>query len=199
MEAKKIAFTSGNIDITGEKITFYSNTKSLKKLQSMERYNMGHINSEEFSFLGILPIQIALRSLFLGVVTAIFAIIIGVEALSVLGVVMIGFGLITFNLDLWVDGLLGTKFAYKLCSYLFAGKGYKVIIQNNSGGEHIVFYVALNQLSEALKIESYKLKETPTTQTLGINDLEKISELFQKGILTEKEFNLKKKQILNVV
>lgn len=199
MESKTIKFISGNVEITDKKISFYSTTKNLKNLQSMERYDMGNINSENFSYLGILPIQIALRSLFLGVIFAVLSIIIGVEAISILGVVMIIFGLITFNLDLWVDGLMGTKFAYRLCSYLFAGKGYKITIQNNTGGEHIVFYIALDQLSQALNIESCRLKEKPTTQAIGINDLEKISELFQKGILTEEEFNLKKKQILNNV
>lgn len=33
---------------------------------------------------------------------------------------------------------------------------------------------------------------------IGINDLEKLAELKQKGIITEEEFNIKKKQILGI-
>lgn len=202
MENKIINFASGNIELTNEKISFRSSVKDLKQFQSMERYNMGQVNSEQYTYLGIMPIQLALRSLFFGIILAIIAIAANIQFFSVIGVSAIVFGLVTFNLDLWVDGLFGTKFGYRLCAYFFATKGHKITIQNNSGGEHILFYISLNQLGEAMKLETYKVTERPIPNPLpqmgGIHDLEKISELYQKGIVTEDEYNQKKRQLLNL-
>lgn len=202
METKTIPFASGSIEVTDDKISFRSVVKDIKQFQSMERHNMGHVNSEQYTYLGIMPIQLALRSLLFGVVLAVIAIAANIQFFSVIGVAAIVFGLVTFNLDLWVDSFLGTRFGYRLCAYFFASKGHKITIQNNSGGEHILFYVALDQLDEAMKLESYRIKEKPAANSPspigGIHDLEKISELYQKGILTEEEFTQKKKQLLNL-
>ncbi|NMH26530.1 SHOCT domain-containing protein [Flavobacterium silvaticum] len=202
METKTIPFASGSIEVTDSKISFRSAVKDIKQFQSMERHNMGHVNSEQYTYLGIMPIQLALRSLLFGVMLAVIAIAADIQFFSVVGVAAIVFGLVTFNLDLWVDGFLGTRFGYQLCAYFFASKGHKITIQNNSGGDHIVFYVALEQLDEAMKLESYRITERPDTNPVqpigGIHDLEKINELYQKGILTEEEFTQKKKQLLNL-
>lgn len=199
MEPKKIPFASGIIEVTDTKISFHSNIKGLKQFQSMERFNMGHINSGQYTYLGVMPIQLALRTLLFGIVLAVIAIAANIQIFSVIGVSAIVFGLVVFNLDLWVDGFLGTKFGYNLCAYFFAGKGHKITIQNNSGGEHIVFYVSLDQLNEAMKLESYRTqKPSNNIASNGIHDLEKISELYQKGILTQEEFTQKKRQLLNL-
>lgn len=200
MAIKTFEFASGIIEVTDEKITFRSTIRDLGQFQSMERYNMGYINTEEFSYLGIRPVQVALRSILFGIITAIIAVIADSEVFSAVGVVMIIFGFLLFNMTLWVDGFLGTRFGYRLCTYLFGSKLHKITIQNNSGGEHILFYVALEQLDEAKKLEVYKIKEKPAVQARNssIDDLEKISELYKKGILTEDEFTQKKKQLLNL-
>jgi len=200
MAIKTYEFASGKIEVTDEKITFRSTIRDLTQFQSMERYNMGYVNSEQFSYLSIMPIQIALRSILFGVITAIIAVIANSEVFSAVGVVMIIFGFLLFNVDLWVDGLMGTKFGYRLCSYIFGSKFHKITIQNNSGGDHILFYVALDELDEAKKLETYKIKDRPAVQvkSSSIDDLEKISELYKKGILTEDEFTQKKKQLLNL-
>lgn len=202
METKTYKFASGLIEVTSDRISFRSTIKDLKQFQSMERFNMGHINSEQYTYLGIMPIQLALRSILFGVILAIIAIAGNIQIFSLMGVSAIVFGLVVFNLDLWIDGFLGTKFGYRLCAYFFAGKGHKITIQNNSGGEHIVFYVSLDQLNEAMKLEQLGIKEGPVAQTIpqsnNIDDLEKISELYRKGILTEEEFTQKKRQLLNL-
>ncbi|MBY8963867.1 SHOCT domain-containing protein [Flavobacterium sp. D11R37] len=200
MNKKVISFISGDIEISEDRILFRSIEKNAQQQISIERYNMGGVNIEEFSYLSIRPTQISLRMLLLGIIIAIIAMVISVEPLSFLGVVMIIFGIVMFNVGLWVDGFLGTKIAYNVYSYLFASKGYKVSIQNNSGGGHIEFYIALNQLKEAEQLDTFRLKEKPETAfpSNGLNDLEKISELFKRGILTEEEFIQKKKQLLNI-
>jgi hypothetical protein len=38
----------------------------------------------------------------------------------------------------------------------------------------------------------------PTAKSSGLDDLEKLAELKEKGIITEEEFNAKKKQILGL-
>ena len=82
MENKTIKFVSGNIEINDEKISFRSAVKDLKGLQSMERYNMGHVNSEQYTYLGIMPIQLALRSLFFGIILAVIAIAADIQFLD---------------------------------------------------------------------------------------------------------------------
>ncbi|MFW5890954.1 MAG: SHOCT domain-containing protein, partial [bacterium] len=41
-------------------------------------------------------------------------------------------------------------------------------------------------------------KQVKQPQSSGINDLEKLAKLKEKGIITEEEFNAKKKQILDL-
>lgn len=201
MSINTLNFASGQIEVSAERITFRSSIKDLKQTQSMERYNMGYINSEEFTYLGIRPTQVALRAMLTGIIMALIAIVADIEIISMLGVSLIVFGFVIFNLGIWVDGFLGTRMAYNICCYLLGNKLHKITINNNSGGEHIQFYINFKELDIAIGLEKFRIRQqvkTASTQPNDLNDIEKINDLYKKGILTEDEFNQKKKQILSL-
>jgi hypothetical protein len=54
------------------------------------------------------------------------------------------------------------------------------------------------ELKNFIENNIYKNDNTVKTASQEINDLEKLAELFKKGVITEEEFNIKKKQLLNL-
>ena len=68
--------------------------------------------------------------------------------------------------------------------------------------ENTIMFTSWQQVAfEEMKtqIESKMAEgETKKTESHGLNDLEKLADLRSKGVITEEEFNLKKKQILGL-
>ena len=73
------------------------------------------------------------------------------------------------------------------------------LFQSATDENSINFYKKGNEpFAEAKKIIEEKINQTSNGQKSGADDLEKYSQLRDKGILTEEEFQAKKKQILGI-
>lgn len=74
------------------------------------------------------------------------------------------------------------------------------LFQSTTDENSIHFYSGGNKLFQEAKemIEDKISSDSKTSSQNGFNDLEKLAELKEKGIITEDEFQAKKKQILGI-
>lgn len=123
----------------------------------------------------------------------------------------LGLGFIFFSVfllfsSIWLDSILGLNVANSILLYLFGVDVVRVTVQNIFGGNNLVFLVPISEKNKIPKFEDYKIdkiysvksSENNLRENKNLDDLEKIATLKDKGILTQEEFELKKKQILGL-
>lgn len=201
---RKINFGNGYINVTDDKIAYYLGNNH----QIMDRICLGTVKSVKKTFLLKDSWTYSLRLVFYGLI------------LIVLGTITIG--LVNPNLGVFIScsglavGLYGfiahfmfifstmigsEKPSSFMIKIIFGIKGYEVTIYNTGGGKNIIFNIHESDKNKVNSIIQYKLDKNPIPQeniNSDLSDIEKLSDLYQKGILSEEEFSLKKKQLLNI-
>lgn len=138
-----------------------------------------------------------------------------IEWIAVIGfflsIFLFGFIMVTWMFDAFLETNLYNNFIKNRLSY----KGYAVTIGNKSGNN--ILFLALedelkkvkdleakiNELKKHIQLQVPQQPERPVTQTNSVStsnsldDLKKLGELYQSGILTKEEFDQKKTEILN--
>lgn len=95
-----------------------------------------------------------------------------------------------------------TSFLSRLINNYFSDHGILVTIGNKSGN-NIEFYAFDNEISKINEVEKEILNKRKsitdnTSLSTSYSDLKKLKELHEEGVITEHEFDLKKKQILGL-
>lgn len=130
-------------------------------------------------------------------------------------IILAGFIFFVFFFDAFLETGLYEKFILRF----FSDRGYAVTIGNKSGNNASLFVMEsdlpkLKKLETAISDLKHYLENkqaqpqstivTPTPEqnikpssTSQLDDLKKLGELFQSGILTQEEFNKKKAELLN--
>jgi len=120
----------------------------------------------------------------------------------------IGLGLFFFGAFLlfstiWLDAVLGLNVAKPILLLIYGVDAIRVVVQNIYGGNNLQFFVRNDEESKIPEFEKYKFEkiysvENKNASSSGIDDIEKLSNLKDKGIISEEEFELKKKMILGL-
>jgi hypothetical protein len=125
-----------------------------------------------------------------------------------LGLFLVIIGAVGF-VFIFFDAMLQLNLARTLIAKVWSYKGYAVTIRNNSGN-NILFYTDLTELKKIKEVENkiselkLFLSSTKETATNGqqpvsnsnLDELKKLAELFASGIITQEEFDMKKRELL---
>lgn len=150
-------FKAGVLTIFDDVIE-YKSTDGKTKLQ-MTRKNFDSINVTHYKVLAGQVTQYGFLSGFTGLILIlinVFGFSDKMEILNIIGGFFMGFGLFLIFGFIFLDAIMGIKLTSQICLALFGEKGYKVSIQNNSGGDHIEFTVLESEKVDTNTILKYK-------------------------------------------
>jgi len=188
-------------------VNSYSNTKN----QSIKRTDIGTVSSE---FRVQLPhntftysLRFLLGGLLIGVISLIISAI-GFDLLSdIISIIMwisLVLSAILYAITI-LDAMIGSKMGFKLLLPIFGSEGNRIIIKNTNSINALEFYVGRGQVKMLEKfIDKARLEPSATVnnssnaQSTSLDELEKLANLRDKGIITEEEFNIKKKNLLEL-
>lgn len=202
MTSNKIySFKNGTLTIHPETIEYKSRNGQLKR--SMSRMHIGGANKEPFRVLERDVIQYGFLSLLIAIITLVLAFKLdksSEEGLNIFFYISFGFFIASLFLvlgNLFIDGLLGIRITTEVCLSLFGVKGYKITIQNNSGGDHVEFFILTKEIFNVDEIINYKLNTPSHINADRLSNIEKLYDLHTKGFITDDELRMKKEQILS--
>ena len=204
---EKLIFSTGTLNIEDKSVTFHHNKVILDKANSISRENIGHTDIQLLSILPFVEFVYFFRLAIIGVAPAIIGVILGAKIDS-LFLFYIGIGFIFFAAALlftwlWIDNLLGLKIASPILLGLFGVDACRVIVQNIYGENNLDFFVRADEKDKLPKFEIYKIQKIKQEENIQFNsnpldDIQKLSDLRDRNIITNEEFEIKKKQILGL-
>jgi len=180
------------------------------KTQTIKRINIGEISSEFIIQLANV-FTYCLRFFLAGFVLIIFSIIISVIGYELISDIFTVISYIIFGLSiiLWfisvLDAMIGSRIGYSILSPIFGSKGNRIIVKNTNSINALGFYVGTDEVKMLEKfIDGARLEKpdivnhSSNTQSTSLDELEKLANLRDKGVITEDEFNAKKKSLLEL-
>jgi hypothetical protein len=210
MKPDSILFSTGKLIITENNISFHQSNINTNHVNTIGRENIGHTDSQFMRLLPKVDMVYCFQILVIGFIISILGVLIGLKLDFYMilygGVLIFLFGAFLLFAVLWFDGLLGLNVAKPILLSIFGVDAIRVIVQNIYGGNNLQFFILPNEKSKLPKFEDYKLDKTYSIKNVNehqsnkqnIDDIEKLAALRDKGILTQEEFDLKKKQILGL-
>ena len=207
MENKKIIFSTGTLNIENKSVTFHHNKVILNKANTISRENIGHTDIQLLRILPFVEFVYFFRLAIIGVLFAIIGVILGVKTdsyfLFYIGIGFIFFAAALLFTWLWIDNLLGLKIASPILLGLFGVDACRVIVQNIYGENNLDFFVRADEKDKLPKFEIYKIQKIKQEENIQFNsnpldDIQKLSDLRDRNIITNEEFEIKKKQILGL-
>ncbi|WP_281637036.1 SHOCT domain-containing protein [Flavobacterium marginilacus] len=207
---------------TGVNITFLNdslNVNSTNYNSSISYDNLDNYTYENVTKPRVTPFALAVRTLVLGWAIA-FTITIPIKdewggiffTASSSDIFLAWSSIIIFVCSFLISGLIfwgyvfsaaiQTTFLSRLINNHFSDHGILVTIGNKSGN-NIEFYALDNEVSKITEVEKEILNRRKSitdgaSQNTSYSDLKKLKQLHEEGIITEQEFDLKKKQILGL-
>lgn len=211
MENKTITFSTGKLIINETNISFHSYLARVNNVNTINRENIGHQDKQKMRLLPKQEFVYIFRNFIIGLIVSVVGFIFGLYSdyfiLLYIGLALIFFAGFLFFSWMWLDTMLGLNIARPIFLSLYGVDAVRVVVQNIYGGNNLQFLVRLEEQSKIPKFESFKTEkiysvENVATSEIGKNgnfeDLEKLADLLKKGIVTQEEFELKKKQILGI-
>lgn len=196
--------TGLTVEVNQDKIIVQDDSGS----SSVDSHNLNNLTYQEYWEARISPAGLGMR--FHGISIAIIIIletVVGAWTETTLSVTLF---LIIMNVAIFlfamVDIFLELRIIDNIVVKYFSDHVYLVSI-GNSNGNNVEFYAQLTEKDKIIALESQinELKklsqqpnksETPSNKS-NLDELKKLGELYQLGILTEQEFNDKKQELLN--
>jgi hypothetical protein len=211
MENKTIVFSTGRLVINETHISFHSNLVNVNNVNTINRENIGHQDKQKMRLLPKQEFVYIFRCFILGTILSLVGLVFGLYSEYFIGL-YVGLFLILFAFFLyfswfWLDTMLGLKVGKPIFLSLFGVDAVRVVVQNIYGGNNLQFLVRSDEQSRIPKFEAYKKEKiysventtkTESNEKGNLDDIERLADLLQKGILTQNEFDLKKKQILGL-
>jgi|GEM_PF-3050514 len=180
------------------------------KTQTINRRDIGSVSSEFITQLPYDVVSYAFRFFIGGFVIILAAIVVKVIGYDLLGDIVTVISYISFGISiiLWgvtiLDAMIGSKMGFKILSPMFGSEGNRIIVKNTNSINTLDFYVGRGQVKILEKfIDEARLEKPDTvnnsnTQSTSLDELEKLANLRDKGVITEDEFNAKKKSLLEL-
>ena len=120
------------------------------------------------------------------------------------GIILMGLAFVFFLITV-IDSFLELGITNNIINNFFSNKGYHVTIGSKSGNNiEIIALIEDLELIKELETNIYELKKSvvkndaPIMQSSNLDELKKLSELLNSGIITQTEFEQKKKQLLEL-
>jgi hypothetical protein len=211
MENKTITFSTGKLIINETNISFHSYLARVNNVNTISRENIGHQDKQKMRLLPKQEFVYIFRCFIIGTILSIVGFIFGLYSeyfiVLYIGLLFIFFACFLYFSWFWLDTMLGLKIGKPIFLSLFGVDAVRVVVQNIYGGNNLQFLVRQEEQSKIPKFESFKKEKVYSVENVSnietnkngnLDDLEKIAELLKKGILTQDEFDLKKKQILGI-
>lgn len=210
MENKTIEFSTGKLIITEKNISFHQNIGNPHNVNTIGRENIGHTDLQDMRLLTKVDFVYCFQTAAIGLILSIVGLIIGISSnfyfILYLGLGLIFFGAFLLFSVLWLDGLLGLNVARPILLSIFGIDAIRIVVQNIYGGNNLQFFILPDEKSKIPKFEDYKRDKIYSVENVNdpqsgknnIDDIEKLAVLRDKGILSQEEFDLKKKQILGI-
>ncbi len=211
MGNKTILFSTGRLIINDSNVSFHSNLVRVNNVNTISRENIGHQDKQKMRLLPKQEFVYIFRFFIIGTILSIVGFVFGIYSnyfiLLYIGLALIFFAGFLYFSWFWLDTMLGLKIGKPIFLSLFGVDAVRVVVQNIYGGNNLQFLVRQDEQSKIPKFETFKKEKVYTVESVSktenikngnLDDLEKLSELLKKGILTQEEFDLKKKQILGL-
>lgn len=204
---KTFSFKSGvTVETTKDKVTATAPNYN-KTIQSADLDNFSYVDhhQQRLTFVGLLARMFVVGLLLLIVSKVLFSKINMENQAIYIGAILMGISFLGFMV-FCVDLMLELGISNNIINNFFSNKGYYVTIGNKSGN-NIELIAQLDDLELIKELESkiYELKksavknDTPVIQpNSNLDELKKLSELLNAGIITQTEFEQKKKQLLEL-
>lgn len=211
MENKNISFSTGNLIISDKNISFHLNGGDINNVNTIGRENIGHFDKQPMRILPKAQFVYCFQMAIIGVIFTIAGLVfiptMNNPIVFYLGITLIIFAAFLLFATISLDGILGLNVAAPILLAIYGVDALRVVVQNIYGGNNLQFLVRLDEENKIPKFEDYKLEKVYSIENINdslaiklnsIEEIEKISSLLDKGILTQEEFALKKKQILGL-
>lgn len=204
---KTFNFKSGvTVETTKEKVTTIG-TNYNKTIQSTDLDNFSYTDhhQQRLTFVGLLARMFVVGLLLLIVSKVLFSKINMENQAIYIGAILMGISFLGFMV-FCIDLMLELGISNNIINNFFSNKGYYVTIGNKSGN-NIELIAQLDDLELIKELESkiYELKksavknDTPVIQpNSNLDELKKLGDLLNAGIIDKTEFEQKKKQLLEL-
>ncbi len=203
---KTFNFKSGvAVETTKDKVTAtdpnYNNS-----IQIADLGNLSYVEHTEqrMSFVGVLSRMFVIGLLLLIFSKMIFSKINLESQATYFGIILMGLAFVFFLITV-IDSFLELGITNNIINNFFSNKGYHVTIGSKSGNNiEIIALIEDLELIKELETNIYELKKSvvkndaPIMQSSNLDELKKLSELLNSGIITQTEFEQKKKQLLEL-
>jgi len=203
---KTFDFKSGvTIETTKDKVTAtdpnYNNS-----IQIADLGNLSYVEHTEqrMSFVGVLSRMFVIGLLLLIFSKMIFSKINLESQATYFGIILMGLAFVFFLITV-IDSFLELGITNNIINNFFSNKGYHVTIGSKSGNNiEIIALIEDLELIKELESKIYELKKSavkndaPVQPSSNLDELKKLSELLNSGIITQTEFEQKKKQLLEL-
>lgn len=211
MENKTILFSTGRLIINDSNISFHSNLVRVNNVNTISRENIGHQDKQKMRLLPKQEFVYIFRNFIIGVVVSIVGFMFGLYynyfVLLYIGLALIFFAGFLFFSWMWLDTMLGLNIARPIFLSLYGVDAIRVVVQNIYGGNNLQFLVRQDEQSKIPKFETFKIEKIYSVENVmdselkekhNLDNIERLADLLSKGILTQNEFEIKKKQILDL-
>jgi len=200
-------FNSGvTIETNKDKVTATANNYN-NSIQTADLDNFSYVDHTEqrMTFVGVLARMFVIGLLIVILSKVLFGKFQMESQAIFIGCAIMGLAFVFF-LVMVIDLFLELGITNNIINNFFSNKGYHVTIGNKSGNNiEIVALIEDLELIKELETKIYELKKSaikkdaPVIQSSSnLDELKKLSELLNSGIITQTEFEQKKKQLLEL-
>jgi hypothetical protein len=177
MENNTIEFSTGNLKIERNSLSFYNKNVRLKEVSTILRENIGHVIKEPIKVLPNPEMIHCSQIAALGFIFSVIGVLIGME-IDTYFLLYLGIGLIYLSVfllfsNLWLDSIIGSKIATPLLYALFGVDSYKVVVQNIYGGNNLIFFIKKNEIARLPNIQNYKKYKNYKLSTVTVRPFSK--------------------------
>jgi len=208
MDNKTILFSTGKLIINETNISFHQNQSNINNVNTIARENIGHMNKQSMRLLPRSVFNYVFIIAISGFATMIGGLIFATkpDIFLTLGTVLIITAGVLLGSFMLFDGLMGINIVESVLTIIFGVDAYRIVVQDVFGGNNFIFLISANEVSKVPKFEDYKLEKRHKIENADIthnnknsyDDIEKLANLRDKGIISQTEFDQKKRQILGI-
>ncbi|CAM4389099.1 SHOCT domain-containing protein [Flavobacterium terrigena] len=204
---KTFDFKTGvTVETTNDKVTATAQNSN-KTIQSTDLDNFSYAEHTEqrMTFVGVLSRMFVIGLLLVILNKVLFGKLQLESQAIIIGCTLMGLAFVLFLITV-IDSFLELGITNNIINNFFSNRGYYITIGNKSGN-NIEFITELNELELIKELETkiYELKKsavkndaTVIQPNSNLDELKKLSELLNAGIITQTEFDQKKKQLLKL-
>ena len=203
---KTFNFKTGvTIETTKDKVTATDpNYNNSIQIADLGNFSYVEHSEQRITFVGLLARMFAV-GLLLVILNKVLFSKFQLESQAIfIGCALMGLAFILFLITV-IDSFLELGITNNIINNFFSNKGYHVTIGSKSGNNiEIIALIEDLELIKELETNIYELKKSvvkndaPIMQSSNLDELKKLSELLNAGVITQTEFEQKKKQLLEI-